>query len=301
MAFFLAMEDLMKVEKVINNNIIRSLDDQNNEVLVMGSGLGFKKKPGDPVDMEKIEKIYQLKDSRQRKSLEDVLSNIPLEVIQAVNDIVDYGTLSMGVKLNDSIVIALADHIHFAAQRTKQGIFVPNALQHEIRRFYPGEYAAGMEALRIIEKRLDLQMPEDEAGFIALHFVNATSEGQSMADTRQMTEMIQNILQVLKYQCNLEFDTSSLAYERFITHLKYFSRRLFSPVSQEEPPVDVGLYQMIKTQYKNAYLHVLKIGTMIAAQYGKHLSDDEMVYLTIHVNRLMNLPKKELEDSNQSI
>lgn len=282
----------MKVEKVINNNIVRSLDDHNNEVLVMGSGLGFKKKPGDPVDLSKIEKVYQLKDPRQRKSLEDVLASIPLEVIQAVNDIVDYGALSMGVKLNDAIVIALADHVNFAAERTRQGVVIPNALRNEIRSFYPGEYAAGEEALRIIEKRLNIQMPEDEAGFIALHFVNATTEGQSMADTRQMTEMIQNILQVLKYQCHLELNTSALAYERFITHLKYFSRRLFSPSASEEPPVDAGLYQMIKSQYKEAYLHVLKIGTMISSQYGKHLSDDEMVYLTIHVNRLMQLPKK---------
>lgn len=33
---FFALEDLMKVEKVINNNIVRSLDDHNNEVLVIG-------------------------------------------------------------------------------------------------------------------------------------------------------------------------------------------------------------------------------------------------------------------------
>lgn len=281
----------MKVEKVINNNIVRSLDDQNNEVLVMGSGLGFKKKPGDPVDSAKIEKVYQLKDPRQIKSLENVLASIPLEVIQTVNDIVDYGALSMGIKLKDSVVIALADHVNFAVERTRQGISIPNALRNEIQSFYPGEYAAGREALRIIEKRLGIHMAEDEAGFIALHFVNAAAEGQSMADTRQMTEMIQNILQVLKYRCHLELNTASLAYERFITHLKYFSRRLFSLSANEDSTVDAGLYQMIKTQYKEAYLHVLRVGSMIAAQYGKHLSNDEMVYLTIHVNRLMQISK----------
>ncbi|WP_281714705.1 CAT RNA binding domain-containing protein [Allobaculum stercoricanis] len=47
----------MQVEKVINNNIIRTLDENSNELIVMGSGLGFKKKPGDPVDKTKIEKI----------------------------------------------------------------------------------------------------------------------------------------------------------------------------------------------------------------------------------------------------
>lgn len=34
----------MKVNKVINNNLVRSFDEKGNEVLVMGCGLGYKKK-----------------------------------------------------------------------------------------------------------------------------------------------------------------------------------------------------------------------------------------------------------------
>lgn len=279
----------MQVDKVINNNIIRSLDDKNNEIIVMGSGLRFKKKPGDRVDESKIEKIYQLKDEKQRKSLEGVLASIPLPVIQAVNEIVDYGALSMGVKLNDVIYISLADHINFAIERTRNGVNIPNALRSEIRGFYPGEYEAGKEALKMIEQRLGIVLPEDEAGFIALHFINASSETENMAVTRQMMEMIQNVIKVLKYQGQINLDPDSLAYERFMTHLKYFGRRLFGSQPNTEPPIDTGLYQMIKSQYKEAYLKVLKIGDMIQKQYGKELSNDEMVYLTIHVNRLMQL------------
>ena len=277
------------VDKVINNNIIRSLDDKNNEIIVMGSGLGFKKKPGDPVDESKIEKIYQLKDGKQLKSLEGVLASIPLPILQAVNEIADYGALSMGIKLNDAIYISLADHINFMIQRLESGVSIPNALRTEIRGFYPGEYEAGMEALRLIKKRLGIELPEDEAGFIALHFINASSETENMAVTRQMMEMIQNVIKVLKYQGNIDLDPDSLVYERFMTHLKYFGRRLFGSGTISEPPVDTGLYQMIKSQYKEAYLKVLRIGEMIAARYGKVLSNDEMIYLTIHVNRLMQL------------
>ena len=50
----------MKVDKVINNNLVRSHDDADREIMVMGRGLGFKKKPGDPIEREKIEKIYIL-------------------------------------------------------------------------------------------------------------------------------------------------------------------------------------------------------------------------------------------------
>ena len=52
----------MNVEKVINNNLVRSKDESGREVLVMGCGLGYKKSVGDGIDTDKIEKIYTMKD-----------------------------------------------------------------------------------------------------------------------------------------------------------------------------------------------------------------------------------------------
>ena len=56
----------MQVDKVINNNLIRSHDEKGQEVLVMGCGIGFKKKPGEYIDDGKVEKVYVLqKEERQ--------------------------------------------------------------------------------------------------------------------------------------------------------------------------------------------------------------------------------------------
>ena len=46
----------MLVEKVINNNIVSAFDDTGKELVVMGRGLGFGARPGQPVDEKKIEK-----------------------------------------------------------------------------------------------------------------------------------------------------------------------------------------------------------------------------------------------------
>lgn len=32
----------MKITKVINNNVVSSIDEAGNEVILMGTGLGFK-------------------------------------------------------------------------------------------------------------------------------------------------------------------------------------------------------------------------------------------------------------------
>ena len=89
----------MKVEKVINNNLVRSLDSRNQEILVMGSGLGFKKKPGDEIDSSKVEKVYHLDTQKEQQDMEIILARAPLEVLQAVNEIVAYGRNSLHTEL----------------------------------------------------------------------------------------------------------------------------------------------------------------------------------------------------------
>ena len=50
----------MKIIKIVNNNIVTSLDEQNREIIVMGRGLGFGRKPGMPIEDEKVEKVFRL-------------------------------------------------------------------------------------------------------------------------------------------------------------------------------------------------------------------------------------------------
>ncbi len=279
----------MNVEKVINNNLVRSRDTRNREVLVMGCGLGFKKKPGDPIEEDRIEKVYRLDSRQDQDAMETILARVPLEVLQAFNDIVAYGKLSLHTELSDGLMVNLADHIAFALERHGQGLDLSNALLSEIRSFYPHEYEIGMKALEIIRKHTGSTLPRDEAGFIALHFISVASQINSMSETNEMMRLIRKVLSLVEYDCPIQLDRNSLQYERFVTHLKYFSRRLFSEQTSTALETDPGLYQMIKSQYKKAYLCALKVADLVRKEYGKTLNNDEMVYLTIHINRLIEL------------
>lgn len=140
----------MKIDKIINNNLVQSFDNNNKEVLIMGCGLGFGKKVGEVIDQSKIEKIYSIENKNYSNKLIDLLSDIPLEVIQTTNEIVSYARYSLGKKLNDNIYILLTDHINFAIERIHKGLQFKNALLWEIRRFYNHEFLIGKEALQII-------------------------------------------------------------------------------------------------------------------------------------------------------
>jgi beta-glucoside operon transcriptional antiterminator len=275
----------MKVDKVINNNLVRSHNEDNIEILVMGCGLGFKKKPGDAIETTLIEKVYTIEDKKTSNQLIELLSSVPQEHIRIANAIVSYAKGTLHCKLNDSIYISLTDHLSYAIQRHNEGIHLKNALLWEIKKYYNGEYAVGLAALTMIEEQLGLKLPEDEAGYIALHLAGASMESGNVGQTTDTLKMIQNILQIVKYHFHMELDEESLHYERFLTHLKFFAQRVMQNKNIDEGDDDTVI-KTIRNQYQEEYKCALKIGEYIKNNYSKILTDSELVYLTVHIKRV---------------
>ena len=107
----------MNVTKVINNNIVISENDDQQELVVMGKGLGFKQKPGDLIDEAKIEKVYLSTQEWNVTKLTQLLSSIPIEQIQVANEIISFAKVSLGKKLSENLFLTLTDHINYAIER----------------------------------------------------------------------------------------------------------------------------------------------------------------------------------------
>ena len=107
----------MKVIKAINNHNLCVLDDDGREQIVSGKGIGFGKKYGDTVDPAQIQKTYLITDSELQKKMISMLQEIPFEYVAFTNDIVEYIKKEYALKLNESLLITLADHISFAISR----------------------------------------------------------------------------------------------------------------------------------------------------------------------------------------
>ena len=274
----------MKVEKVINNNIVRSYNDKDQEVLVMGKGLGFKKVQGDDIDEALIEKIYRIEQDAAQQHLEQLLAQTPLEHIQVTNAIISYAKEALGKALSDNLYTTLLDHISFAMQRFDEGLPIHNALLWEIKRFYQPEYSVGVHALTMIDEKLGIQLPEDEAGFIAMHLANATLNADDQGITQQTMIIIQDVLNIIKFHFQVDIKEDSIHYERLITHLKFFIHRLFSGNAIKSDELE--FMAMIKKQYAQEYACSLKLYEYFLKNYNIQLSNDEMVYLTIHIRRV---------------
>lgn len=273
----------MTVEKVINNNIVSAYDETGREVVVMGRGIGFGVRAGAVIDNSKIEKVFRIESQGVAEQFKELLANMPLEHAQISNDIISYAKSTLKLKLNQSIYVTLTDHINFAIERYQKGINLENALLWEIKRFYPQEYGLGRYAIDLIRERLHVSLPEDEAGFIALHFVNAEYE-TDIRDALHFPNQMKDILDIVTRELGIRLDEGSLHYERFITHVKFLLQRVYR--KELLPDEESELAEMMKKKYPKEYACSEKIADYIEEAAGCRLSAEEIMYLSIHIRRI---------------
>lgn len=276
----------MKIEKVFNNNVVQILGINNEEIIVMGKGLGFQKKPGDEVNQDLIEKrfILQNTDTDMVGELSRVYVDLDSEEIDLVLEIIHQGQEKLGQTFDISLYIALADHLHYTIQRTREGLTLQNPLAWEVRKFYPEEFQLGKDTIELVKEKMTLQLADDEAASIALHFINAQKDGGLLEKNRLISKIVSDILEIIRLHFGEVRDEESISYNRFITHVQYFAQRVANGLVQGKN--DAFLYEQVKENYPHAFACTEKIKSYVESAYNFAMSRDEQVYLTIHIQRL---------------
>lgn len=286
----------MEIKKILNNNVVVSSNELNQEVVVMGRGLAFQKKVGEPIETAKIEKTFVLETHGISEKLAKLLRDTPEKYLNISAKILDYSRSQLPYHLDEYLYVALTDHISFAITRHQQGIQLKNPMLWEIRKYYKQEYGIAVKALEIIEQDTGIWLGEDEAASIALHLVNSQLSGENMAAAIKITEMVNSILNIVKYHFKMDLDENSVNYERFLTHLRFFAIRFIRKEKLEES-VDHFFIEQIKLKYPDAYACTQKITTYLEKQFSWSLTNDEEMYLTVHIHRVTNRQQlKQMQD-----
>ncbi len=279
----------MKIKKVLNNNAVIALNEQSEEVVITGLGLAFKKKAGDLLDQSKVERIFKMDSKEVSNRLTELIKEIPIKYVDVTEEIVTYAKGVLGKRLNENIYITLTDHICFAVKRIEDGLDVKNPLRWEIKQFYKKEYSVGIQALEIVNKRLGIALPEDEAASIAIHLVNAIMD-EDMPQVVKMIKILQDSLNIIKYHFSVEFADDLLSYQRLVTHLKFFAQRIIR--GEALPDDNESLYNLVKDQYPDSYKCADKIRTYAYEEHGFVVSNSEMSFLTVHIERVISQHEK---------
>lgn len=269
----------MIINKVLNNNVVTIISEKGEESVVMGRGLAFQKKKGDEIDESKIEKIFVLENKSINEKLLTLVNDIPAKYLEIAEDIIKYAENKLSTKLNENIYLTLTDHISFAISRAEKNLEIKNAMLWDIKRLHKDEFDVGIHALRVIKENLNVELPEDEAASIAMHILNGELD-QEMPEIVDMIKLIEEILKMVKYHFNIDFDEDSINYYRFVTHLKFFTQRLSSGRYYEDN--DNDLFDMIKLKYPKSYECTKRIEGFVKQKYNTQLTKEEMLYLIIH-------------------
>nr|WP_245329678.1 PRD domain-containing protein [Enterococcus alcedinis] len=101
---------------------------------------------------------------------------------------------------------------------------------------------------------------------------------------------MEEIEQIVRIVLGVNIDSQSVYYHRFITHLRFFAQRLFSEQTHENQEVD-EMMLLVKSRYPEAYACVGKIEKFIQEKYDYALSEEEILYLSIHLSRIYQVSK----------
>jgi len=276
--------DSYTITRVINNNVITSIDGKENEVVLMGKGISFQKRVGDSISKEKVEKEFVLKGLDKNRYL-DLINDIPSDYLDLAIEVIDLAEEKLKVKANPKGYIMLADHINFSIDRSKNNIVIKNEMLNEIKNFYYKEYEIGEFAVKEIKKRFNINLPVDEIGFIAFHIVNL-SGSFSNSDNMERLNLINKIIEIIESYFSITLDRESIYFERFLTHLKYFSVRAFSE-SKLTNLKDDFVFRMMKVQYPEITKCVELVQEYLDYNYQIEVSTEEKGYLIIHINNLL--------------
>lgn len=283
---------MMLIKKSLNANAVIAVDLDEKEFILFGKGIGYGKKTGDKVDETVVNQTFIPLSNSEIKEYVSLLESIPPVILEITRSTVQHAEKVLKCALNVNVYFMLSDHLNFAIERQKNGILVQNRVFWEIKNYYTTEFEIGRYALKLIMQDLGIKLPDEEAANIAFHIINAQTDDSTKKDGMNYANLISGVVSIVRYSIGKQIDTHSTHYQRFITHLKFFSERFFSDSMLIEK--NDTLFEQIAISYPEATEIAFMVKDYLTSVYEKHIPKEEITYLSVHINRLLNA--QEIDD-----
>jgi len=270
----------MKAIKKINNNVVLCVDGNNKELIAFGKGVGFPAMPYE-IDLSKISMTFYRIDKR----FYDLIEGIPEDVFEVSALIVNKARNTLRGNLNPNLVISVADHINFSIIRMKKYKNMKMLFSYDVEQLYPKETELGKYAVKLIQKKLLITLPNSEITNIAMHLVNAEEEQVQEKVGPAVENLISGIVDKIESVFSITIDRSGFNYNRFAMHLRYYLKRISNKEQFKDD--NATLTQLMKEGYPQVYECTVEIGNLIKEKYQSEITEDEILYLMIHVNRIV--------------
>ncbi|MFD1335509.1 glucose PTS transporter transcription antiterminator GlcT [Oceanobacillus iheyensis] len=270
------------VKKPLNNNVLIAQDNYQNEVVLIGSGIGFNFKKNDSVEEEFVEKLFVLRDQEQQDQYKKIVPQIDEYLLQKIIDSINMIQKRSSEILNEKVHVALTDHLLFAINRLEKGMAIINPFLSETKILYPLEYEIAADIVDFLNQQLDINLPDGEIGFIALH-VHSAIYNRKISDINRYSQLITQLINIIETKLSIKIDRAGIEYIRLVRHIRYTIDRLVEGEVVQEPK---KIAELLKTEYPICYNLSWKLMKIIQQTLKKPVYEAEAVYLTMHLQRL---------------
>lgn len=275
----------MKVVKKINNNVAVCLDNNGDELVAFGKGIGFPKMPYELTDLSKISMTFYKLDFHYYQ----LLKEIPADIFEISATIVTEAQQLIPHTLNPNLVFTLADHIHFAITRLNDydGLQLP--FSYDVEQLYPAETKVGYDAVKMINKQLKINLPTSEVTAIAMHLVNSQSPEISSVSNPVLNsdDLIEQATKIIEQEFDITINRKSFTYNRFTMHVRYYIKRVQDQDQLTEND-NQTLFNTMKEEEPQIYIGAKRIADYIDDVLETESAQDEIFYLMIYVKRIVN-------------
>ncbi len=272
----------MRAVRSINNNIAVCVDSAGNELIAMGKGIGYGKLPRE-IALEDVTQTFYNVSPKVLAGIE----GIPEDVMVFSADLAERARDELSYQLSPNLAFTLADHISFALKRARDGVYVSMPLAFDVEQSYPDEYRIARQAVRRLRREFRANLRDAEAAGIALNIVNARADFATeaeLASAQRDEDMLEDITEIVEREFSITVNRSSFAYSRYATHMNYLFGRLHAGKSLDG--ANLELYADVRTDYPQVDACVEKICGHLREEWGCEVTDEERLYVFIHVNRL---------------
>lgn len=275
---------MLVIRRIYNNNIVLAVDDAGEEVIATGAGVGYLTGRGRPVDESRIERMFRMTGLAKSGAFR-VLLELPYEVISATTHISTLLKQRHGIVLTPTLEVALADHLAQALKRVEAGQPIYNSMLWETKMTYPAEFAIALEVLEDLHNELGTRLPLDEAGFITIHLAGAGLAGDPER-AMSLGRALHDVVELVENELGITVDPSGPSTTRFLTHVKFVIQRLthnkaFAGSFDE-------IFQTLKRQYPDTHACATHIGEYLQKQFNTSVTEEEELYLMLHLRRLQD-------------
>jgi len=270
----------VKIIKKINTSAVMALDSTGREIVVLGKGLGFPAIPYELDDLSRIDRTFYDVDPRYL----GMIAEIPQPILLASAEIAELAEDELDCRLNPNLPFTLADHLHFAISRLRNGIDLTTPIAYDVKHLYPKEFDLGIRSLDVLKEMAGVTLPEHEAISVTMHIINAEAESSDLHNLMMTLSIIEQVEIIVERHMKITLDKESYNYSRFAMHLRYLIQRLESgkPTEQHES----AMLRPIAREYPEIYTCALKVADYFKGTWNWKCSDEEIVYLMMHIHRV---------------